>query len=55
MRVYECAECGNLKLSKSWAYCSNPCDDVAMVEVMAFGKYSTDELIGHLNNLLKEA
>ena len=55
MRVYECPDCGNLKLARTWAYCSNPCEDVAMAEVMEFGKYKTPELIDRLNKLQKEA
>ena len=55
MRTYECPECGSVKLSKEWAYCSNPCEDVAMVEVMAFGKsYMTQKLEATLIKLQNE-
>ena len=39
MRVYECIQCGRVKVSRDWAYCSNPCNDVPMVEVMSWGRY----------------
>jgi hypothetical protein len=48
MRIYECAECGDVKLAKDWAYCSNPCDDVAMAEVMDWGKTEILEKVGVL-------
>lgn len=38
MRIYECPDCGSVKLAKDWVYCSNPCDDVAMYEIMDWGK-----------------
>lgn len=44
MRFYECAECGDVKIGRDWEYCSNPCDDVAMVEVMSWGSGGLSEV-----------
>lgn len=40
MRAYECPECGSVKIAKDWAYCSYPCDDVGMYEVVDWDKDS---------------
>lgn len=49
MKIYECGDCGAVKISKGWTYCSEPCDDVPMYEVLSFGKYGSDELLAKIN------
>lgn len=54
MRIYECGECGVLKLAKDWVYCENGHKPFAMYEVLQFGKYGSDGLVAHLKETLKQ-
>ena len=49
MKIYECAECGNVKIAKDWTYCSENCEDAGMYEVLQFGSYGSEELLARIN------
>ena len=49
MKIYECADCGSIKIAKDWTVCSNPCEDNPMYEVLMFGKYGSEELLARIN------
>lgn len=54
MKIYECADCGSIKIAKDWTYCSETCDDNPMYEVLQFGKYGSDELLARINSAKKD-
>jgi hypothetical protein len=51
MRVYECPECGKVKESDDWLWCSRGHKEVGMYEILHLGR---EELLAMQNKLKKQ-